>query len=118
MHLHADTSLTDYRRKKRQQFTPLILSDCDDAKLLPHLNEPDSSKRFSQNVCQLLVSAHMLNINNAFSNTFSDIMISSINVLGSLMVHRIFAELLSRLAVNVKSELLHFSASEISQQPA
>ena len=94
-----------------QHFTPLILSNSDDPQLLPHLNEPDSPERFCQDVCQLFISAYMLNINHTICYTLPDVVIASVYMLGSLMVYRIFAKLLSRSAINVKSELFHFSLS-------
>jgi len=53
----------------------------------------------------------MLNINHTICYTLPDVVIESVYMLGSLMVYMILAKLLSRSAINVKSELFHFSLS-------
>ena len=78
-------------RITRQQITPLILSNIDDADPPSQLDESDPGQRLRQNISQLMFSAHMFNIHLSIADTFTNKMIASVNVFTPLVKHRILA---------------------------
>lgn len=75
------------------QQSPLILStlNSDEPQLSSHFSEANPPKWLGKDVGQLFISTHMIHIHHSIANTFSDVVISSINMFASFMVHRVFS---------------------------
>jgi len=98
--------------------TPLIPLHINYSQLLPQLYESDLCQCLRQNISQLVLSAHMINVNAAILNTFSDKMIPGIYVLASIMMNRILAQSYGRFVINKETDLWSLNAQQFSQQPA
>ena len=88
-----DTQCDTITEGRTQHFTPLIVTQLTDAQLLTHLHEFHPSQWLRQDVCKLFISAHMIHFCNPISNTLSYVMVPSVDVLSSFMIHRILAQL-------------------------
>lgn len=85
------------------------------AKLLPQLPELDTTKGFCQDVGELTVSAHVLNINLAVLNTFTNEVVPRVDVFVAVVVHRVLAQHDRRHVIHHQLDPLRLLARRVTK---
>ena len=85
------------------------------AELPSHLHELDTTKSFCQDVGELIDSTHVLNVNHAVLNTFTNKMIPRVDVFAAVVVHWILAQRDRRLVIHHQLDPLRLRARQVTE---
>ena len=85
------------------------------AELLSHLHELDTTKGFCQDVGELVIGTHVLNVDHAVLNTFTNKMIPRVDVLTAVVVHRILAQRDRRLVIHHQLDPFRLLALQVTE---